>query len=152
MSFFCEITEQTGQPTIAIRTRSTVDDLAATLGDAFGTIIKYLESLGEGPIGAPYAAYFNMDMQNLDVEVGFPVQKPLAGNDVVRASNLPEGIAAQCMYTGPYSEMGPAYEALKEFIEQSGYIPTGEAYEFYFDSPDTPPQETRTLIILPLRS
>jgi effector-binding domain-containing protein len=152
MTFVCEITDQTGQPTLAIRTRSSVEDLPVVLGNAFGAIIDHITALGEKPAGAPYAAYFNMDMQDLDVEVGFPVEKPLTGTDIIQSGYLPQGKAATCLYTGPYAEMGVAYEALKNLIEESGYLPTGEAYEFYYDSPDTSPDKTRTLIMLPLKA
>ena len=36
-------------------------------------IAQYLAEQSEQPAGAPFVAYYNMDMQNLDVEIGFPV-------------------------------------------------------------------------------
>jgi len=44
-----------------------------------------LNELGEKPLEAAFAAYYNMDMENLDVEMGFPVAKPLAGRGEIKA-------------------------------------------------------------------
>ena len=40
----------------------------------------------EQPSDAAFAAYYNMDMENLEVEMGFPVDKELAGNGEIIAS------------------------------------------------------------------
>jgi hypothetical protein len=44
----------------------------------------YLKELDEYLAYVPYVAYHNMDMQNLDIEIGFPVAKELESkNDIV---------------------------------------------------------------------
>ncbi|MEE8568429.1 MAG: hypothetical protein V3S81_07445, partial [Anaerolineales bacterium] len=70
MSYKCEVVEQPPQPTLSIRTTTHVKDLPQELGKAYGAIDQYLGQLGEQPTGAPYTAYFNMDMSNLEVEIG----------------------------------------------------------------------------------
>lgn len=77
MDFQCEIREQVAQPTLSIRTRTPIGDLPRLLGESYDKIAGYLAELGEEPAGAPFAAYYNMDMQDLDVEIGFPVGKSL---------------------------------------------------------------------------
>ena len=77
MSYHCEVKEQPVQKTLSIRTRAAVQDLPQVFGEGYGAIAQYLGELGEQPIGPPFAAYYNMDMDNLDVEFGFPVARPL---------------------------------------------------------------------------
>ena len=71
-----------------------MQDLPQALGKAYGAIMQYLGELGMPPAGAPFVAYFNMDMQDLDIEIGFPVMQPLPGKGEVQASAIPAGKAA----------------------------------------------------------
>jgi effector-binding domain-containing protein len=122
------------------------------LGRAYGAIAQYLGELGEQPVGPPFTAYYNMDMQNLDVEIGFPVSGRLPGKDDISASEIQGGKVATCLYTGPYSEIEPAYNALSQWMKDNGYEATGVAYEMYLNDPEqTAPQELQTQIVFPLK-
>ena len=153
MSYQCELKQQPVQPVLSIRTRAAVQDLREVLGKSYGSIMGYLMELGEQPVDAPFTAYYNMDMQNLDVEIGFPVSKALPARGEIQASSLPEGQYASCIHTGPYSAIEPAYTALTEWIKSKGFEATGVAYEFYLNDPsDTPPDDLQTRIMFPLKS
>ncbi|MEA3376174.1 MAG: GyrI-like domain-containing protein [Chloroflexota bacterium] len=152
MSYQCELKEWYSQPTLAIRTRAAVQDLPGIFEQVYGAIGHYLGELGEPPAGPPLAAYHNMDMQDLDVEIGFPVTRELPGRDDIQAGQLPEGRVATCLHTGPYSDMEPAYAALSQWMEENGHEPTGVAYEMYLSDPeDTPPDRHQTQIAFPLK-
>jgi effector-binding domain-containing protein len=151
MSNKCEIIERVAQPSLSIRTRAAVQDLPRLLGESYGKLMQYLGELGETPAGAPYVAYFTMDMQNLDMEIGFPVLSPLPGKGELQAGFLPAGKSAACHYTGPYNEVASAYNDLSAWIAAQGVQPTGVAYEFYLNDPKTTPSaELQTLILFPL--
>jgi len=152
MSYTCEILDQQPQPTLTIHTRASEEALSQTLGKAFSEIISYIQSLGEQPAGAAFVAYFNMDMKDLDIEIGFPLMKSLPGKDKIKPGELPHGKVATCLYTGGYNTIAPAYSALNDYVKEQGYETTGISYEFYYDTPDTPPEKTRTLIMFPLKS
>ena len=135
-----------------IRTTTAVHRLPEALPRAYGAIMQYLSDLGEYPAGTPYAAYFNMDLNNLQVEIGFPVSKALPGRGKIKPGELPAGKQASCLYQGPYDQCEPAYEALSAWVEAQGYEPTGVAYEFYLNDPnEVPPEEIQTLIMYPLK-
>ena len=152
MSYPCEAVEQPTQPVLSIRTRTPVQNLPQVLGKSYQNIIELLGELGESPAGAPFVAYYNMDMQDLDMEIGFPVSKKLQSKGEIHSSEIPGGKYATCLYTGPYPEMPPAYEALNAWIQEHGYEPTGVVYEHYLNSPqEVPPQELKTLIAFPLK-
>ena len=153
MSYQCELKQQSVQPVLSIRTRAAVQDLPGVMGAAYDSIMAYLMELGEQPVDAPFTAYYNMDMQDLDMEIGFPVGKTLPTKGKVQASSLPEGQYAVCVHTGPYSAIEPAYTALNEWISQKGLEATGVAYEFYLNDPsETAPDELQTRIMFPLKS
>lgn len=152
MSYQCETKQQPLQPVLAIRTRTAVQGLPQVLGQAYGRIMQYMGELGEAQAGEPYVAYYNMDMADLDIEVGIPVARTLTGKDEVLAKEIPAGLVATCVYTGPYHEISPAYEALGQWMEANGFHPSGVAYEYYLNDPmDTPPQELQTRIVFPLQ-
>jgi len=147
-----EITEQPEQPVLSIRTRFPVSSLQQEIGRAYQAIAQYMAEIGQPPQSAPFTAYYNMDMEDLDVEMGFPVSKPVAGKGEIKAGFIPAGKQASCMYRGPYSEMAPTYEAFTARITESGYVPTGVFYEFYCNAPgEVPDSELLTKIVFPLQ-
>ena len=153
MAYKCEVKEQPPQPTLSIRTRTSVEELPQVLGKAYGAIAQYLCGVGEEPAGPPFAAYYNMDMQDLEMEIGFPVSKKIAGSGSIQAGEMPPGKITTCVHIGPYSDCAPAYTALSEWVKANGYEATGVAYEMYLNDPSqTPPQELMTQIVFPLQT
>ena len=152
MTYACEISQQIARPTISRRTRTSIDQLPQLMGQIYGAIMQYLGEMGAYPTGAPFAAYHNMDMQDLDVEIGFPISKALPAKDDLLPGELPGGEAASCIHKGPYDGIGPAHEALMQFIGAQGRESTGVSYEFYVDDPQqVPPEKVRTEIVFPLQ-
>ncbi len=151
MTQICEIFEIPETPTLSIRTHSAVAGLPILIGQSYRAIMQYLEELGEEIGGEPFAIYYNLDMENLDVELGFPVLKPLPAKGEIKPSTLPAGPAARTIYTGPYEDEGPAYEELNKFIKDKGHEATGVAMEYYLTDPEVPPEKHQTRIVLPLK-
>ncbi|GBF35750.1 transcription activator effector binding [Desulfocucumis palustris] len=152
MDYKFELTEEPAQPVLSTRTRTPVGNLPQELGKAYGAIIQYLNEIGEKPLEMAFAAYYNMDMEDLDVEMGFPVARPLAGKGEIKSSQIPAGKRVSCMYKGPYSLMEPVYNAMMRWINENGHAPVGVAYEFYYNSPmEVPESELLTKIVFPLK-
>ncbi|MCK4381337.1 MAG: GyrI-like domain-containing protein [Candidatus Lokiarchaeota archaeon] len=152
MGYKCEIKEKEAQPVLSVRTKSAVQDLPQILGKYYGAIAQYLGELGENPAGPPFVAYYNLDMQNLDIEIGFPVTKKITDRDDIKSREIPSGKFASCLYIGPYNEIEPAYNELNRWLEEKGHESTGVAYEVYLNDPsETPPEDLRTEILFPLK-
>ncbi len=153
MDYPCNLEQKETLPVLSIRARTAVQNLPALIGQSYGAIAQYLGELGEAPAGMPFTAYYNMDMNDLDVEIGFPVGQRLPGRGEVQPGEIPGGWQATLLFVGRYDAMGPAYEALTEFVKNSGHEPTGVAYEFYLNDPTgLSPEEAQTLIMFPLIS
>ncbi len=153
MSLLCKAVNRPAQPVLSIRTVTTVGGLPRVLGDIYGAVARRLGTLREYPAGPPFAAYYNMDMEALDVEGGFPVSRTLAGEGDVEGREIPAGLAATCVHVGPYATMQETYEELTAWMESEGLEPTGIVYEFYLNDPSsTPPEELETEIVFPLKS
>ena len=145
-----EILKKREQPTLFIRTKTKIEDLPMLIGESYAEMAAYLKELGEYLSDVPYVAYYNMDMQNLDVEVGFPVCKTLPGKGKIQAGFIPAGMAAFCMYRGAYHEMEAVYGEMSKWIEENKYEPVGTAYEYYYNGPGFPECELLTMIVMPL--
>ncbi len=151
MEYRCELLDRSSQPTLVIRTRTPARSLPQVVGQAYGAIMAYAGQLGVLPSGAPFVAYYNMDLEDLDMEIGFPFGQKLAGNGQILASEIPGGKSATCLHVGPYDQLGAAYEALQKWMQANGYVPAGVAYEFYLNDPQaTPPTALQTRLVFPL--
>lgn len=143
-----EIIDTEVQPVLSIRMITSINELPEDIGISYHSIISHMNLMGEQPSDMPFVAYYNLDTENLDVEIGFPTARELAGIHDIEVSEIPAGPKAICMYQGPYSEMGPVYEAMNEWLEENEYEPTGVVYEFYCNSPeDVPENELLTKIM-----
>ena len=146
-----ELLRTAEQPALTIRTRTSADRLPMVIGQGFGQLAAQLGALGEHLAGMPFVAYHNMDMTDLDVELGFPVADPLAGSGDIRYTPVPGGLRAFCMCLGPYSAMKPVYDEMAAWISANGYTPSGSAYEVYYNGPGTPEEHLLTQIVMPLK-
>lgn len=152
MTLQCELIDHPAQITLAIRTHSAVQDLAKVLPRCYMTIGDYLTEIGQKPGGPPFVAYYNMDMQNLDIEAGVPTSKKLPGKGEIQPSTLPAEKAAACVYVGPYDGLPIAYDALSNWMKAQGIEAKGTAYEVYLNDPaEVPPEALQTQIVMPVK-
>jgi effector-binding domain-containing protein len=143
-----ELIETAEQPVLSVKKVTSVTNLPQEIGSAYHKIMDYLAELGEQPVDVPFTAYYNMDMEKLEVEMGFPVGKKMAGKGEVISNIIPAGKKVTCLYKGPYKDMVPTYEAINKFITDNGYKPTGVVYEYYFNSPmEVPESDLLTRIV-----
>lgn len=153
MSIKCELIERPTQPALTIRTRTAVQNLHQVMGQSLGAIAQYLGQMGQQPAGAPFAAYYNMDMQNMDVEIGFPIASKVADRGEIHMGEIPGGKAVSCVFVGPYDKVTAAYDALNQWMQANKAEPTGVAYEVYLNDPSqVPPEAIQTQILFPLKS
>lgn len=147
----CTLKEMPARPVLSIRTHSPVEGLPKLIGQSYGEIMYHLSKLGAAPAGMPFVAYHSLDLQNLDVEIGFPVASRLPGNGDVRPGEMPAGKYVTVLYTGPYPEMAPAYEELARYAQSQGLTPSGVSYEVYLNGPDqVSPEGLQTEIWFPV--
>lgn len=151
MEYICEIVETKDQPVLSIRTRTKAQDLPPLIGQAYGKIMSRMTELAVEAAGNPFVAYYNLNMEDLDVELGFPVDVKLNGEGEIQPGLIPGGLKATTMHIGPYEELSVAYEALNKFVRFQGKEPTGVAYEYYLDGPEVPMEKVRTIIVFPLK-
>jgi effector-binding domain-containing protein len=152
MEFVMEIRNVEERHIAAVRTRTSVEKLSEVLGSCYGEVMQCITSQDAQPAGPPFAIYYNMDMNDLDVEIGFPVVSEIQGSGRVKAGKIPGGKAAVGTHIGPYDAIGDTYAKLSSFLEEKGLEPDLFCYEFYLNDPaETKPEELKTEIYFPLK-
>ncbi len=146
-----EILQKMEQPTVFIRTITKVQDLPILIGQSYGKMATYLQEVGELLADVPYVAYHNMDMQNLDVEFGFPVARPLPGKGDIQSGSIPTRKVIFCMYRGPNSEMAPVYDEMAKYIAGHHLEPFGTTYEHYYNGLEFLVSDLLTMIVMPVK-
>jgi len=147
-----QIIERKETPTLSVRYRTPAADLPNSMGPIYGEIAAYMGKSGIPFAGPPFAMYYNMDMNDLDVEIGFPVAKVTAGEGRISAGKLPGGSFATAKHTGPYTALEETYNALTAFVKDKGVQMETFMFEEYLNSPeDTPPETLETAIYFPLK-
>ncbi len=147
-----EIVQRQKTNTLAVRYRTPAAKLAESMGPIYGEIAAYMAQKGIDFAGPPYAMYYNMDMDDLDVEIGFPVGAPAKGEGRVRPGKLPGGRHATATHGGSYETMAKTYDALTAFCKERGVELEERMYEENLNSPEeVPPEKLETVIHFLLR-
>jgi len=138
-------------PTACIRSVASVDRLPQVLGEAYGSLISYLTQLNIVPDSAPYVAYFNQDLQNLEIEIGFQIPNTVPEKDDIKCGEIAKGEYLQHLYVGPYDKMESTYDSIMKWMMENNNDPKGTAYEFYLNDPaSTPVNDLKPLIMFPV--
>ena len=147
-----ETIKRSKQPVLSIKTTTNMEKLPMLIGEIYGKIESYLKEIGEFPEDIPFVRFFNMEIENLEVEIGFPVYKELPEKGDIKFDYLPEMKAVYSMYLGPYQEMETSYNEVMKWIETNNLIPDGTFLEYYYNSPEEVSEDNLlTGVIIPLK-
>jgi len=152
MRYGIKLVEMTAEESLFIRLRASIEDLPSVVGLGYGKICEYLAEMGEEPSGLPYIAYHNVDVDCLDMEIGFPVSKQIPASGEIKSGYTVYGLCLETMYKGPYSALLMTFDCLNGWMAENGYEPVGPRYEYFYNSSrKVPADELLTRIIIPVR-
>ncbi len=143
--------EQPEQYVLSIRTTIHFNDYPNTAKEAYEKIMKYAELNGLLLSGGPYVCYHNADLENLDVEMGFPVAKPVLGNDDIAGYTIPVQEAVTSIFLGAYEDTDPLMYEIMQWIKKHGYEQQGKIYNYYLNDEDHNANELLTQIVVPIK-
>lgn len=138
------------QPAAVVRGTATTLQISAFLGGAFTEVLDALEQQHRPPAGPPFACFLPNSQGGFDIVAGFPCGGVVQPAGRVEPHELPGGSIAQIMYRGDYSGVAEAYESLRAWADDHGYVQLGGPWESYLDEPDV--LEPRTLVQMPCRA
>lgn len=122
LEYAVEIREYEPRKTAAIRVKTTLDKVSPKVTQLLNETAEYLESLGLTPAGPGFGIYYEVGGHGflVDVEVGYPVDLEIPGNDRVRPGSLPGGKAAVVRYKGPHAKIAAAHRAAQIWMREHG--------------------------------
>lgn len=155
-----EIRDLTPAPTAAVRLRAPTSTLSHLFDEHLPNIAHRLADLGAEPAGPPYARYHEFGAEEVDVEIGIPVEapvgalRPLAEAEAgeMGTSELPGGPAAITVHRGAYDGLSQTYDQLHDWIHAQGRDEGPAPWESYVDDPSEvrDASELRTEVIWPV--
>lgn len=132
-----------------VRFHAKVEDFPNLMGPAFATVAAYLVG-AEIPITGPAVAHYVMHGDDFDVSAGFEVAAPVPGDGNVVPFELPATEVATLTHMGGYDTLADAYETLHAGAVQLGRVLQDTTmWEEYWSPPETPAEETKTVICWP---
>ena len=134
--------------------RKTIDfmnEYADFMGSAIEAIQSCIEKQGAYPGSGPVVCFHNVDLEALDVEIGFRVAQPIEAAGMVQATVIPLQTVAITIDRGPYEQQDPTLEALMSWIPEHGYEAAGGIYYHYLNDEEQPESEYLTEMFIPVR-
>jgi effector-binding domain-containing protein len=147
-----EIKDMEEKLALMIRKVTSVQDMPSLLGACYGDIIQYVQEIGAKEPIESFVIYYNMDMSNLEIDVGFTVSERLPGRGQIKMRSIPAGKYAVALHEGPYDTLTETYNELTSFVNEKYYEVDDWVYEVYLNNPmDNPGEPPRTMIYFPLK-
>jgi AraC family transcriptional regulator len=146
-----EVVAAAEQQAAIIREQVPTAELPQFFGRAFGQIMAALQQQGVAPAAEPFALYFGMPGDTVDVAAGIPTAEAVAADGPVQPGVLPGGTVYRALHIGPYDSLESTYHALMEAMAADGARPAQLMWEHYLSDPQREPDPAtwRTLVCWP---
>jgi effector-binding domain-containing protein len=134
-----ELTEYRQQDTAVVHDTVPISAIPSLFDRAIPAVASALAAQGAHPTGPPFAKYLGPPGDTVDVEVGFPVSRPVSPADDVIPSTLPSTLAAHGVHVGPYELLSHTYDEMLAWMKQQGVQPAEVMWEVYLSDPSAEP-------------
>jgi effector-binding domain-containing protein len=146
--------QRSEQPCVYIRTHVRMGEIDPKATSLVPQVFQWLDQHDAEPQGV-FFRYNVIDMENeMEIDVGVVVKKPVTGDGRVKAGVVPAGTYVTLRHTGHPSELMEATRLLLEWGDRHKVTwrkhphgKTGEAwdarFEFYLDVPDNQPDMSK---------
>lgn len=141
-----ELTELAEVPTAVVDGQIAMSDAGAFFDRVFRTLPGVLAEQGIGIVGPAVARYHGAPTDTVDLEAGFPTDRPVTAAGDVRPGSLPSGTAARLVHAGGYDSLGESWGRLAGWLAEHGHTPGDDLWEVYVTepTPDMDPADLRT--------
>ena len=149
-----QIVEREAQPVASIRVKCKPSDISATMAEVFPEVLAHLTSTGAKMAGVPFSRYHDMGGDEIDLEAGIPVTKPITEKGRVKNGQLPAGRAVMAWHVGPYEKLTEAHQSLRAYVDANHMKPRGGPWEVYWTDPGMVPDPSkwRTQLFMPVEN
>jgi effector-binding domain-containing protein len=132
----------------AIWTNVMLKQIHVLLPPLIPEVAMWLEKKNIKPAGSPFFRYLKMDNE-LEVEIGFPVELPISGDERISPGGFLAGKYAVVKYFGHYNKLYEAHTELEKLSDKNKIKKKGGHTEFYPTDPalEPDPNKWETIII-----
>jgi effector-binding domain-containing protein len=132
MSYTVKVKEVIPQPIMSIRLQTSPDAFDQAIPSAMHELMSYAAQLNLWQQDIhPVVIHHAYSEEEADIEVGLPVEKPVAGEGSIKSNTIQGGRVASIVHIGPYEELGMVYPALATWIHDHGYEMAGPSREVF---------------------
>jgi DNA-binding transcriptional MerR regulator len=139
----------------AIRGRARWTELGPVVAASLGEVFRVTGDQGVRIAGPAYTLYHHADSTEaeVDLEVGIPIADEIEPAGRVFGTTIPGGLVAATVHPGRYEDIGAAYRALGEWVQEHGHETAGPPREIYLVGFEQvrEPGALRTEIAWPIR-
>jgi effector-binding domain-containing protein len=146
-----DLYEQPEQHVLSIRTTIRFAEYSQTARQAFGKIQAYAAQNNLLLAGCPFVCYYNVDLDHLDIEIGFPVARPISGNGDIVGRTIPVQKVVSAIFLGAYEETDPLMIEIMQWITEHGYEQHGTIFNYYLNDDNRPKSELLTKIAVQVK-
>ena len=141
------------QHVLGTRGRTDMARIVNDIGAMYQELFGYLNSEGIPPFGPPYAEYFEVNENDVDLDCGVAVAPGTKGQGRIAARVMPGGKALRAVHRGPYETMVDTYNRIDAWVKANGYVYAGNVREIYLSNPqqDKDGSKWTTEIVWPVR-
>ena len=132
------------------RTIHFFEEYSDFVGEAVTKISQLIEKADSFPSSGPIVCFHNIDLEKLDVEIGFQVVESIAGTETINEVTIPARTVVTAIDLGPYEQSDPVMEELLNWIPANGYHQAGGIYYHYLNDNERPEAELLTEIYIPI--
>ena len=133
--------------TAVVRGTVSTDELRDFFDQSFQVLGVALTNQQVSATGAAFSRYQGeYDEEPIDLEVGFPTDRPIDDDGSAEAGELPGGRVARLVHSGSFDGLGEAWQRLAQWIGATNLTPSTDRWEVYLTepSPEMDPSELRT--------
>jgi effector-binding domain-containing protein len=147
-----ELVSEEPVTTAVVRGVVPVTGLPEFFDASFRELVTTTTEQGVALLGPAFALYRGPFEETVDLEVGFPVDRPVQADGNVVASELPGGRLARVTHSGSFDGLGEAWARLAAWLREKGCSPAAQRWESYVTqpSPDMDPRDLRTDLFWPV--
>jgi len=145
-----QLTQQSDQFVLSVRESINFSSFPEFANKAFTEIERYVQRENILFSGYPFVCYHNADLENLDVEIGFPVAHLLSGEGKIVGKVLVSEKIVSGIFLGPYEESDILMNEINKWIIENGYKSKGKVFNYYLNDTQRPPSEFLLKIAIPV--
>ncbi len=154
MSRISEIRIKQTYPCYTVSVRGTINfmnEYESFFEEALLSVTNYLDEHHIITSSPAMVCFHNMELENLEIEVGFHITQEIAGNEKIFCRDTESCKVVSTIDKGPYEKQDSTLMELFEFIKRHNLAMQGPIYYYYLNEPNRDESDYLTQMEIPIK-